>query len=58
VYFYDRHVPMIFMGPGITAGRDPSHAATVDFAPTYAKMLGIPFPNDLDGRPLTAISGR
>lgn len=56
-YFYDRHVPMIFMGPGIPAGRDPSHAATIDFAPTYAKILGIPFPADLDGRPLAAVSG-
>jgi predicted AlkP superfamily pyrophosphatase or phosphodiesterase len=55
-YFYDRHVPMIFMGPGIPAGRDPSHAATVDFAPTVARILGIPMPTDLDGHPLTAVS--
>jgi Uncharacterized proteins of the AP superfamily len=56
-YFYDRHVPMIFMGPGISSGRDPSHAATIDFAPTVAKILGIPFPGDLDGKPLAAVSG-
>lgn len=56
-YYYDRHVPMIFMGPRIPAGRDPSHAATIDFAPTYAKMLRIPYPVDLDGRPLIAVSG-
>lgn len=56
-YFYDRHVPMIFMGPGIPAGRDPSHAATVDFAPTFAKILGIPYPGDLDGRALPGVSG-
>ncbi len=56
-YFYDRHVPMIFMGPGIESGRDPAHASTIDFAPTYAKMLGIPYPSDLDGKPLTAITG-
>jgi arylsulfatase A-like enzyme len=48
---------MIFMGPGIPAGRDPSHAATVDFAPTYAKILGIPYPGNLDGKPLSAVSG-
>lgn len=56
-YFYDRHVPMIFMGPGIPKGRDSSHAATVDFAPTFSRILGIPFPNDLDGHPLTAVTG-
>ena len=55
-YFYDRHVPMIFMGPGIAPGRDSSHAATVDFAPTFARILGIPYPNDLDGHPLSAVS--
>ena len=52
-YWYDRHVPMIFMGPGISAGRDPSRAATVDFAPTAASLLGIPYPRDLDGRVLS-----
>ncbi|HUQ47858.1 MAG TPA: alkaline phosphatase family protein [Gemmatimonadaceae bacterium] len=55
-YYYDRHVPMIFMGPGIPAGRDASRAQTVDFAPTIAKILRIPFPGDLDGHPLTAVS--
>ena len=55
-YYYDRHVPMIFMGPGIPAGRDPSRATTIDFAPTYAKILGISFPGDLDGKPLEAVS--
>ena len=52
VYWYDRHVPMIFMGPGIKAGRDPSRAATVDFAPTFASLLGIQYPRDLDGKVL------
>ena len=57
-YFYDRHVPMIFMGPGIPHGRDTSRASTVDFAPTFAAILGIPYPNDLDGKPLKAVVGR
>lgn len=51
-YWYDRHVPLIFMGPGITASRDPSKAATVDFAPTVSSLLGIPYPKDLDGKVL------
>jgi hypothetical protein len=48
---------MIFMGAGITAARDTSRAETVDFAPTMATVLGIPYPSDLDGKVLTAIGG-
>ena len=51
-YWYDRHVPLIFMGPGIAPAQDPARAATVDFAPTFATLLGISFPRDLDGRAL------
>jgi predicted AlkP superfamily pyrophosphatase or phosphodiesterase len=54
-YYYDRHVPMIFMGPGIAPGRDASRARTIDFAPTFAALLGITYPADLDGKPLSAI---
>jgi predicted AlkP superfamily pyrophosphatase or phosphodiesterase len=57
VYWYDRHVPFIWMGPGISAGSDPSKAATVDFAPTMAAILGIKYPSDLDGHPLFAARG-
>ena len=51
-YWYDRHVPMVFMGADIPAGRDDQRTATVDFAPTLARLLGIPYPRDLDGRAL------
>jgi hypothetical protein len=54
-YWYDRHVPMIFMGPGIPAGRDATRVATVDFAPTLARLSGISAPKDLDGRPLAGV---
>jgi hypothetical protein len=57
-YWYDRHVPMIFMGPGITAGRDSTRASTVDFAPTLARILGVKTPGDLDGRPLAGVAGK
>ena len=56
-YWYDRHVPMIFLGSGIPAGRDPERASTVDFAPTLARLLGISYPDDLDGAPLTGVVG-
>lgn len=56
-YWYDRHVPMLFYGPGVPAGRDSTRAATVDFAPTLARLLGIRFPEDLDGAPLEGVVG-
>jgi arylsulfatase A-like enzyme len=57
-YWYDRHVPMLFMGRGIAAGRDSTRAATVDFAPTLARLLRVRMPGDLDGRPLAGVVGR
>jgi arylsulfatase A-like enzyme len=51
-YWYDRHVPLLFMGPGFAAGRDTTRAATVDFAPTMARAIGVPVPADVDGREL------
>lgn len=56
-YWYDRHVPMIFMGPGIPAGRDTTRASTTQFAPTLARVLRVPAPADLDGRPLAGVVG-
>jgi predicted AlkP superfamily pyrophosphatase or phosphodiesterase len=51
-YWYDRHVPMIFMGPGIRAGRIGDRASTVDFAPTLASSFRVKYPGDLDGKVL------
>lgn len=56
-YWHDRHVPMVFMGAGIPAGRDATRASTTDFAPTLARLARVPFPGDLDGRPLHAVVG-
>lgn len=54
-YFYDRHVPLLFMGAGIAAGLSSERVATVDVAPTLARFAGVPFPNDLDGRPIPSV---
>lgn len=51
-YYYDRNVPLIFMGPGVPAGSSDEPARTVDLAPTLAELAGVPYPDDLDGRPL------
>jgi len=48
-YYYDRHVPLIFLGPGIEAGRSETKVATIDIAPTLARLTGIKAPEDLDG---------
>jgi predicted AlkP superfamily pyrophosphatase or phosphodiesterase len=57
-YWYDRHVPMIFMGGGVRHGQSPMPAQTVDFAPTAAAILGIPYPNDIDGKVLGSVVGK
>jgi hypothetical protein len=54
-YWYDRHVPIVFLGPGIPPGREDARASTLDFAPTLARLLGIPYPADLDGAVLDEV---
>lgn len=49
-YWYDRHVPMLFMGAGVEPGSSADAVYTVDFAPTLAALAGIAVPDDLDGR--------
>ena len=51
-YYYDRHVPIIFMGAGVSAGLSSERVATIDVAPTLARITNIPTPDDLDGRVL------
>lgn len=49
-YWYDRHVPIVFLGAGVSAGSSDDAVYTVDFAPTLAALAGIIAPDDLDGR--------
>lgn len=51
-YLYDRHLPLLLMGPGVQAGSTDEAVRTVDLAPTLAELAGIPYPDGLDGRPL------
>jgi predicted AlkP superfamily pyrophosphatase or phosphodiesterase len=48
-YHYDRWVPFIVVGPGIDPGVRSERAATMDVAPTLARLGGVPVPDDLDG---------
>lgn len=52
-YWYDRWVPVAFLGGGIPAGRSDDVVHTVDVAPTLAALAGIEAPGDLDGRALS-----
>jgi hypothetical protein len=49
---HDTHVPIVLWGPGLPAGTISTPILTVDFAPTLATLLAVPFPDDLAGRPL------
>lgn len=49
---YDAHVPVIFMGPGIRAGRYYASVAVNDIAPTLAAILDVETPSGSVGRVL------
>lgn len=52
-YDYDKHVPILFMGPGIKAGQYAGEVSPIDIAPTLATMLSIETPSGSEGRVLT-----
>jgi hypothetical protein len=54
-YSYDLHVPLIFMGPGIRAGRYDGSIAMNDVAPTLATILDVETPSGSVGRVLSEI---
>jgi len=57
-YYYDRWVPLVLMGAGIEAGVIDRPVRPMDMAPTLAWLAGIPFPGDLDGKPLVGGESR
>lgn len=52
-YAYDRHVPVLFLGPGVRAGEYDQTIQPNDIAPTLATMLAIQTPSGSSGRVLT-----
>lgn len=52
---YDAHIPVIFMGPGIKAGRYDQQVAANDIAPTLATLLDVSKPSGAVGRALFEI---
>jgi hypothetical protein len=51
-YNYDAHVPVVFMGQGIKAGRYHQRAAVNDIATTLASLLEVENPSGSSGRVL------
>ena len=43
-YEYDRHVPIVFMGPAIKAGAYEGDTGPEDIAPTLGLLLGLDYP--------------
>jgi predicted AlkP superfamily pyrophosphatase or phosphodiesterase len=41
---YDRHVPIVFLGPGITPGRRDVETGPEDIAWALGRLLGLPYP--------------
>ncbi|MCK5651806.1 MAG: hypothetical protein KAJ42_10530, partial [Gemmatimonadetes bacterium] len=56
-YYYDRHVPLILMGPAVSPGVSTVSVRTVDLAPTLAWLAGVSAPADLDGVSLFGAEG-
>ena len=48
-YDYDSHVPIIFSGFGVTAGKYDGFVRTVDIAPTLAGIAGVKMAEPVDG---------
>jgi arylsulfatase A-like enzyme len=57
-YWYDAHVPVIFMGPGIKPGTYPEAVAVNDIAPTLSNILGVDRPSGSMGRILSEMLGQ
>ena len=43
-YDYDRHVPIVFLGPGITPGPRDVETGPEDIAWALGRLLGLPYP--------------
>ncbi len=54
-YTYDTHVPLIWYGKNIPAGRSVRAVAITDIVPSIAMMLNLQFPNACSGEPLNEL---
>ncbi|UYZ61906.1 alkaline phosphatase PafA [Hymenobacter weizhouensis] len=54
---YDTHVPVVFWGWGVKAGKSSAPAKITDIAPTLARWLHIQEPDGCTGQPLAEVLG-
>ncbi|MEI6310641.1 MAG: alkaline phosphatase PafA [Bacteroidota bacterium] len=54
-YRYDTHIPLIWYGWNVKAGKDYSEIHMTDIAPTIASMLHIQEPNGTVGKPILGL---
>jgi hypothetical protein len=54
-WYYDSHVPVIRMGPGVKPGPVARHVETVDVAPTISAYLGVKYPSGARGMVMTEV---
>lgn len=54
----DRHVPLLFWGPGVLPGRHEVGGHLIDIAPTLSALLGIEPPGDAAGAVLPILPPR
>ncbi|MEO6961162.1 MAG: alkaline phosphatase family protein, partial [Puia sp.] len=55
-YPYDAHIPLVWLGHGIRAGKTNRLTNMVDIAPTLAALLQIQMPSGNIGKVITEIS--
>ncbi|WP_298147296.1 alkaline phosphatase PafA [Flavobacterium sp.] len=55
VFSYDTHVPIIFFGKGITAGKSHEKCVITEIAPTLAQLLQLSLPNATNAEVLEAL---
>jgi predicted AlkP superfamily pyrophosphatase or phosphodiesterase len=55
VFSYDTHVPVIFFGKGVRAGKSHEKCVITEIAPTVAQLIGISLPNATSAEVLEAL---
>ena len=56
-YTYDSHIPLVWMGWGIHAGKTNTVTYMSDIAPTLAALLHIQMPSGCTGKPIVEVTG-
>ncbi|GGZ19260.1 alkaline phosphatase family protein [Echinicola pacifica] len=57
-YIYDTHVPVLFYGWNVPAGKSSRYCSITDIAPTLSMLLDIRIPNGASGQPILEISDK